>query len=239
MSGIKFAVPQKTVELLKPTEPVMTLSKLEVATRQFAQAAWLFFSDADPVSIHTLASASAQIFHDLCDQKGIDSSFALMLDHVKPEYQKQFVDVIRRPQNFFKHASSDADTTLSLHPDAPLQHLFLSHWSYKNLTGRILWEGFLCEYHMMVRHPELSKDPEHPGFKALARIIGGLNKAGIARFILLGDLLQPELKKQFDFGFPLPKGDFIRATVPPEWLDPHTGVMRLQNGDPVFIEDVP
>ncbi len=53
------------------TKQTITITKLDDARRQIKTAIRLFFADGDPVSIHTLATASHEIMHTLYRRKGL------------------------------------------------------------------------------------------------------------------------------------------------------------------------
>lgn len=50
----------------------MPLTFLLVARSQLLTALKLFFEDADPVSVHTLAGAAQEILESLCREAGVD-----------------------------------------------------------------------------------------------------------------------------------------------------------------------
>ena len=49
---------------------ILPVSKFDAARRQLETAIRLYFFQGDPISIHTLASAAAQILHDLSRHRG-------------------------------------------------------------------------------------------------------------------------------------------------------------------------
>jgi len=62
----------------RSTIPAMTIesaSKLDAATRQLHMAIRLYFQDADPLAIHTLAGAAHGILADLARHRGHESGF--------------------------------------------------------------------------------------------------------------------------------------------------------------------
>jgi hypothetical protein len=82
----------------------MNITKLDAAKSQLATAIWLYFEDCDPVSVHTLVMAAAEIIDRLCESKGTPTwrcSFSTMI----PEWRKEFVRRFYKARNFFKHAS--------------------------------------------------------------------------------------------------------------------------------------
>ena len=80
------------------------ISKIEAARRQLDCAIELWFCDKDEVSIHTLAAAAYQIIHDLKMKRGELRDLLYDSDMIKDKYRNQPIKVIKRPQNFFKHA---------------------------------------------------------------------------------------------------------------------------------------
>jgi hypothetical protein len=79
------------------------VSSEEAANRQLCTAIRMFFADDDAVAVHTLACAAREIYEKRCGTAGIER----MLDHIKESNpfltQKQIVDILNEPRNFFKH----------------------------------------------------------------------------------------------------------------------------------------
>lgn len=81
----------------------ITVSQLDAVHRQLSTAIELWLEDGDPVSIHTLSFAAYQIVHDLNRHR---KGPALLLDSdlIKPEMKQEFVSIVKRDSNYFKHA---------------------------------------------------------------------------------------------------------------------------------------
>ena len=86
------------------------LTKFEVAERQLNQAIRLFFEQGDPVSIHTLVEAASQILYDIRPLTGA-ISFLRDSDWIREEHKKDWLAILFKSRNFFKHADRDADQT--------------------------------------------------------------------------------------------------------------------------------
>lgn len=86
----------------------ITVTKLDAARRQFNTALEMWFHDSDPIATHTLAAAAYQIFHDINTKRGGED---LLYDTavIKDEYRKEFVNLLKGPVNFLKHADKDPD----------------------------------------------------------------------------------------------------------------------------------
>ncbi len=84
------------------------VSKLDAARRQLDCAIELWFTEKDDVSTHTLAAAAHQIIYDINKKKGGQE---LLFDStvIKDERRSEFVALIKKNMNFFKHADQDPE----------------------------------------------------------------------------------------------------------------------------------
>jgi hypothetical protein len=86
------------------------IRKLDAAVRQLKTALDLWFHNGDVVSIHTLASASYEVVHSIVISRSPPGHAPELLYNslvIKDEARPQWISVLRRPQNFFKHADKD------------------------------------------------------------------------------------------------------------------------------------
>jgi hypothetical protein len=93
----------------------MDIPKLDAARRLLETAVGLYFHEADPISIHTLAAAAHGVLSDISRRTGPGGPE--MLDHwidvaVQPEHRKELRRLSRKAQNFFRHADNDPDDVL-------------------------------------------------------------------------------------------------------------------------------
>jgi len=84
----------------------MDITKLEAAKSQIKTAIELYFEDRDPISVHTLAMAAAEIIDRLCEAKGHKSMRSHFMSLILPQHRKKVSDALNKAVNFFKHASS-------------------------------------------------------------------------------------------------------------------------------------
>jgi hypothetical protein len=85
-----------------------TIKKIDAAQRQLDTAIDLWFREADPISVHTLACSAYQVIHDInTHKKGRDLLYDTLV--VKDEYRRDFITRIKATYNFFKHANQDPD----------------------------------------------------------------------------------------------------------------------------------
>jgi hypothetical protein len=114
-----------------------TVSKLDAAKRQLETAIRLYFSDGDPVSIHTLTGASYNILRDITKHKGVEPMLFKdrMLDSVKPEYREMFIKKVNGAENFFKHGDRDHEAALDFNADMSELLIIDACAQYKKLAG--------------------------------------------------------------------------------------------------------
>ncbi len=88
---------------------IETVNKLSANERQLKEVIRLFFEQRDRVSIHTLTAAAYQILHDISKKKGYSSFLKDIIAEkvVKEERRKDWIRLINKAQNFFKHADKD------------------------------------------------------------------------------------------------------------------------------------
>jgi hypothetical protein len=131
--------------------PKVTVTKPGAAGRQLCAAIRLFLGDGDPVAIHTLASAAAQITADLMKAKGMMSivrSAAL----VREDRRKEVLRTMAAPENFFKHADRDPDEAIEFNPETTEFFIFAALAELQAMTGRLPREGQVFQMWFLLKH---------------------------------------------------------------------------------------
>ena len=98
----------------------LQLSKLDVAKRQVECAIHIYFNFGDAISIHTLSAAARNILANLCNHKDLSHPIqieSMLNELVDPIHHKEFINKLREPENFFKHADKDPDRLLKFNPE--------------------------------------------------------------------------------------------------------------------------
>jgi hypothetical protein len=113
--------------------PTLKVSKTDAAKRQLETAIRLWFHSGEPVSIHTLAAAAHQILHDIGVKRGV-ATILRNPQNIRPEYRKEFREIVSRYENFFKHADKDPDALLDFNPQATEMQLLDAVLTYEILT---------------------------------------------------------------------------------------------------------
>ena len=133
------------------------LTKFEVAERQLNQAIRLFFEEGDSVSIHTLAEAASQILYDLRSKTGA-TSFLRDSDWIREDHKKEWLAILSKSRNFFKHADRDADQTHEF--NEAFNHFSLIDAVSMYMHSKHAWtpETALFMGWLSVVHPNLVKE---------------------------------------------------------------------------------
>src|ERR1700674_1131763 len=92
---------------------IQSVSKIDVATPHLNMAIVLYFQDADPLGVHTLAGAAHGILYHLLVRRGGESS-------ARPSDKRaqSFVaEMVIKANNFLKHADRDPNDALTFSPE--------------------------------------------------------------------------------------------------------------------------
>ncbi|HXO98529.1 MAG TPA: hypothetical protein VN857_18210 [Chthoniobacterales bacterium] len=112
------------------------ISKLEAARRQLDTAIRLYFTDGDPISMHTLAAASFEILKDLDKHGPNTGTFYDSIENVvRPGLEKQAIIAMREAQNFLKHAEQEPDKVLDFWLGYPEMLLGVACDKYRELAA--------------------------------------------------------------------------------------------------------
>jgi hypothetical protein len=115
------------------SDATIRLDKLDAARRQLRTAITLWFTDGDPVAVHTLAFAAYEIIHVISKKRNPhrrDLLFDTLV--IKDEYRRDWNAQIKRDANFFKHADRDPDLVIEFQPY--LSQLFILY----SIIGRLV-----------------------------------------------------------------------------------------------------
>lgn len=100
----------------KPERTGYEISKQAVASSQLATAIWLWANDWDPVSVHVLSSAAAEVVGVLRRATGPPAK-SEVLSSLASEFDEKFESYLRTSFNFMKHGAKDATATLRFNPN--------------------------------------------------------------------------------------------------------------------------
>jgi hypothetical protein len=152
---------------MEESAPFETVTKLEAAERQLRVAIRMFFERKDMIAVHNLAADAEDVLRALAEARGIKGLYEHADELIRPEYRKEFVDALRSPQNFFKHAhNKDPDEKLEFHYELTKFNLFDAAFLCSTLTGRFPPEILVFHAWFMAKYPKLyiANDPMKMNF---------------------------------------------------------------------------
>jgi hypothetical protein len=115
---------------------MVKLTKQDVAERQLKTAISIWSAEGDVVSVHTLAAASLEILDKLAASSATSGSIlSNPKGLIKDSKIKEYYFMIRRPQNFFKHADEDLQEVIDFNETIPELFLLDALSVYGRLTG--------------------------------------------------------------------------------------------------------
>jgi hypothetical protein len=96
---------------------IQSVTKLDAATRQLRLAIHLYFQDAEPLGVHTVAGAAHGLLRDLLGRRGGPSSGHARAGEVQADQVAFVTKMIDDAKNFLKHADRDPESVLSFNPN--------------------------------------------------------------------------------------------------------------------------
>lgn len=111
---------------------LLRLSKLDAARRQIESAIWLWFLDADIVSVHTLSAAAHHILRDLAEHRGV-IPLPFTTGYFFNRLEKQTKRTVEDAELFFKQAKNAE--TYGIDEVWTELHLFDAVMAYANLLA--------------------------------------------------------------------------------------------------------
>ncbi|WP_285430022.1 hypothetical protein [Pseudomonas sp. fls2-241-R2A-110] len=95
----------------------LSVSKIEVAQRQLNIAIRMLFANDDPIAVHTLVGAASLILSDLVEKRFPDESWDKLVQGAIGLSPTEYFSIMRKAQNWFKHAKSDPDEIFEFDPE--------------------------------------------------------------------------------------------------------------------------
>jgi hypothetical protein len=115
------------------------ITKIDAARRQLETAIVLYFHEADPVSIHSLACAAYDVL--LAVNRASNGTPMIkdwLPDMVEPDLEGEFRRFLNMAQNFFKHADKDPHAVLDFLPAHTDVLMLDACWAYRRIAGERL-----------------------------------------------------------------------------------------------------
>ena len=160
---------------------VVRIGKLDAARRQLREAIRTIFAEGDPVVAHTLAGAASIVLTDLIEHKVPHKSWDKFAQDANSLAPKDYFSIMRKGQNFLKHARDDPDDTFELNPTDTESLVFLSVMNagellnHQNLGQLSMEESVFQLWHIACQSPEL--DGADDPFKKALEVFGDLRSS--------------------------------------------------------------
>ena len=148
------------------------ITKLEAAQRQLDAAIRLLFDDSDSVAVHTLVGAASVIISNLVEKHHPDKSWDKFAQEANKITAREYFQVMRKPQNFLKHASDDANAALDFDPKDAESIAFWAVMNLGNLAPLSMEASVLQLWYLACHAPTLELNIEP--YKRALEVFGDL-----------------------------------------------------------------
>ena len=142
---------------------ILTISKISSCLQQLDAAVDLWFSDAYPIAVHTLSAASGNVLRDLMKAKGVTNWESIrdkLVERAAPGHEKEVRSIIRKPENFFKHADNDPDDLLKYNSDIVDIEMLDSICCFEAVNKRISLKMQAFVTYLMVKRTNIFNIPK-------------------------------------------------------------------------------
>jgi len=168
---------------------ILKLSKFDVAERQLLQAIQMFFREDDPVSIHTVVEAAAQVLSDIGADMDVFSNIR-NAEMIREEKRKEWFKALSASRNFFKHADRDKNSIHEFNPETNCFSIIDALMMYQEIKK--VWTPETIAFHgwFFVSYPDLiregsSLDTMYQAAKTGGTLPNAHNKRSVLDFILM------------------------------------------------------
>ena len=155
----------------RPPEPLprrgYEVTKQDVASSQLATAIWLWANRWDPISVHVLASAAAEIIAVLHRTSGGVPIRTAMLNAMSGEYRDQVAYATGEAFNFMKHGARDPNATLKFNPEESEWVIYAACVDFLAAFGVASPEALLFLVYMTDQRPALIRQDVADPFETL------------------------------------------------------------------------
>lgn len=160
------------------------VSKLEAAQRQLNLAIRLLFADADAVAVHTLVGAASTVFTDLVERLVPEKSWDKQAQEANELTASQYFQIMRKAQNFFKHAREDHDAKIGLDPNDTES---LAFWAVMNASelAPMSIEAQVFQFWYIASHSPIEDVSETPLQEAI-QLVGDLRSESRVNRLRIG-----------------------------------------------------
>jgi hypothetical protein len=160
------------------------LTKVEAAQRQLSLAIRMLFAGEDPVAVHTLAGAASIILTDLVERLALEHSWDRMAQEDSNLKPNQYFQIVRKAQNYLKHARDDHADVLVFDPNDTEALIMMAVMNASELVPMSIEAQVFQLWYLSAKYPSECAD-ESPFSEAIA-LFGDLRETPRAERLRLG-----------------------------------------------------
>lgn len=160
------------------------ITKLEAAQRQLSVAIRMLFTGQDPVAVHTLAGAASIIFSDLVERLAPEHSWDRMTQEDSNLKPNQYFQIVRKAQNYLKHARDDHTDVLVFDPNDTEALIIIAVMNASEIAPMSLEAQVFQLWYLSAKYP--SECANESPFKEAIALFGDLREMPRAERLRLG-----------------------------------------------------
>jgi hypothetical protein len=135
------------------------VTRQDAARRQITTAIELILGGGDAVSANVLTWAATEMLRGVAEHRGVETFHATLESRIKPEFLRQWRDILKSHYNYAKHADRDPERVVEdFSPEATTWALFGAGIDYATLYGKRTWPMLVYHIWFLCRHPEITVD---------------------------------------------------------------------------------
>jgi hypothetical protein len=150
------------------------ISKIDAARRQLKVAIRLLFDDEDPIAVHTLVGAASVIISDLVEKIHPEKSWDKFAQEANNISASEYFQVMRKPQNFLKHARDDHTAAFDFDRKDTESLAFWTVMNLGNFGTLSMEESVLQLWYLACHAPTL--DPKIEPYNRAINVFGDLRQ---------------------------------------------------------------
>lgn len=176
------------------------LTKLNAAKREINAAIRMFFIEEDPIAVQAVAAGGLQIISDLASKKGVSVGIESFLDAIIEERRDEFRQLMRKPQNFLKHADrkDDENAVLEFNVESVEIYLLLASQAFQTFTGRHTPETRIFYNWFLIHNPSVIADGDPLAHLAYVKVENGIELNKQPKSFFLGALNDMRYRRAVD-----------------------------------------
>lgn len=136
----------------------VTITRQQAARQEIDTAIELLLDGGSPVAIEVLTWAAVEMMRGIAKHQGVETFQAKMEASVRPEYLKEWREILKGHYNYFKHGDRDPERVASeFMPEGITYPLFGACCDYQAIFGKLTLAMLVYIGWFFARHPGVLK----------------------------------------------------------------------------------